>query len=62
MLSLFDSRLSIALYQKNIYIGILYLDSKQRKLYSYMKTWVHLVYILNNESHCPYPQLGKSLV
>ena len=24
---------SITLYQRNIYIGILYLDSKQRKLY-----------------------------
>ena len=55
---------SIALYQINIYIGILYLDSNQRKLYVwyYMKTWVHFVYILNNQSHCPYPQLGKSLV
>ena len=53
---------SIALYQRNIYIGILYLESNQRKLYvkCYMKTWVHFVYILNNQSHCPYPQLRKS--
>ena len=53
---------SIALYQRNTSIGILYLDSNQRKLYVYMKTSVHFVYILNNQSHCPYQQLGKSLV
>ena len=52
----------IPLYQRHIYIGILYLDSNQKKLYAYIKTWVHFVYILNNQYHYPYLQLGKSLV
>ena len=26
-----------------------------------MKTWAHFVYIMNNQSHCPYPQFRKSL-
>ena len=53
---------SIALYQRNIYIDILYVDSNQRKLYVHMKTLVDFVYILNNQSHCTYSQIFSMIL
>ena len=46
---------SIALYQRNIYIGILYLDSNQKKLYVLSKSEsvkFSLIHRWKNIFHC----------